>query len=887
MGCLRARFLRVHTKLVPSTFKAILIATICFLGNSLGVAATGIVLNEIYYHPKDRTSSTEFIELFNPSSNTVSLGVWRIEDGVRFTFPADAKIAAGGYVVVARDPDQFKAEFHRDALGPWNGNLKHSGELLTLKDASSTTVDSVRFGAGFPWPTAAAGTGSSLELVHPAMDHNAGASWRASGFFAGQTKPGRPTPGERNSVATDTPPPSIGEIGHTPIQPHGGEAVRVTARITAPSEVSSVTLLYQVVAPGKYVRKTDANFERDWTAVPMNDDGNDGDARAGDGIFTATLPPPLQQHRRLIRYRISAQNTKSQTVRVPYADDEAPNFAYFCYNGMPAWTGFPAEPGRGMPWTFPSALFGTLPAMTLLAAKNDVEHSQWDSAWYKRPLSGTLIIDGKIYDHITWHNRGQGSTYVSGKNKWGFKSNRTRDFTPANFAGLPLIRGLDSLSMNACASPWVQSNRGMAGLDEAVSFRAYELAGVPASRCQHVQFRVIDAAEEQTANQYTGDLWGLYLLVEDPDGHFLNERGLPDGNVYRMAGGGDKKHQGATMPRDNSDLDAFMNQVRRNPDEQWWRANVDLPAFYSFHAISRLTGNVDLREAENHYLFHRPDGKWVPIPWDLDMMFIPKRHQSGRTDLDRILDIPALRAEYRNRCREILDLLCDNPGPHGGQFAQIVDEFATLLHPPGLPHAWPELDQCLWNFHPRTNDKGAFYRNPVRGGPDENWNRELITPDFAGFAKFITDFATAARPANKPWTQDDGDPRGYGFGWLVADASDPDIPERPRITYNGPAGYPVTELAFTTTPFVSRRKNAPFAAMQWRLGVIATPDKPRCYEIESAWTSVEITDFAESIHIPANIARPGATCRIRVRMRDNTGRWSRWSKPLQFIAATL
>ncbi len=124
-------------------------------------------------------------------------------------------------------------------------------------------------------------------------------------------------------------------------------------------------------------------------------------------------------------------------------------------------------------------------------------------------------------------------TYVSGKNKWGFKFNRTHDYQPSEFAGLPLTRGMDSVSTNGCASPWVQSNRGMAGLDEAVSFRAYELAGVPASRCRHVQFRVIDAAEEQTTKQYTGDLWGLHLLVENPDGGFLDERELPDWKLHR------------------------------------------------------------------------------------------------------------------------------------------------------------------------------------------------------------------------------------------------------------------------------------------------------------------------------------------------------------------
>jgi len=884
------------------TFSDVIRTTVLCLLLGLGTGATtqtnasaaapGVVLNEIYYHPKDRTSSAEFIELFNPTKDAVPLAGWKIDDGVRFTFPLDAQLPAGGYVVVARDPQAFKAEFHREALGPWAGKLKHSGETLTLKDAQSALVDSVKFAAGFPWPTAAAGEGSSLELVHPAMDRNAGSSWRASGFAAGQTKPGRPTPGERNSVATDTPPPSISAIGHVPIQPHGGEPVRVGARITAPGGIKNATLLYQVVEPGQYIRKSDAAFEKEWTAVPMHDDGKDGDARAGDGVYSVTLPAALQQHRRLIRYRIAAEDAAGQTVRVPYADDGCPNFAYFCYNGAPAWTGFPGEPGKGTPWTFPASLFGTLPAMTLLAVKDDVEHSQWDPGWNKRKISGTLIADGRVYDHMTWHNRGQASTYVSGKNKWGFKFNRTHDFQPAEFAGHPLTRGMDSLSMNACASPWVQTNRGMAGLDEAVSFRAYELAGVPASRCRHVQFRVIDAPQEQTANQYVGDLWGLYLLVEDPDGGFLDERGLPDGTVYRMAGGGDKKHQGATMPKDHSDVDAFMNQVRRSPDEAWWRANVDLPVFYSFHAISRLTGNVDLREGENHYLYHRPDGKWVVMPWDLDMMFIPKSHQSGRTDLDRILDVPALRAEYRNRCREIVDLLCDDPSPRGGQFGQMVDEFAALLHPPGQPLAWPELDQCLWNFHPHTSDKGAFYRNPVRGGPDNNWDRKLATPDFAGFVKFITDFGTPTRPADHPWKQDDGDPRGYGYGWLVADAADPDIPERPRITSSGPTGFPCGALAFSTTPFASRKSGAQFAALQWRLGEIAAPGlpgwqpgHPRRYEIESAWTSAEISSFTAAIQIPADAAHPGATYRARVRMKDTEGRWSRWSEPVQFTTA--
>ena len=852
-------------------------------------ARAAVVINEIHYHPKDKTSPSEFIELFNTGATEVSLAGWKFDAGVKFTFPEGTKIAAGGYVVVAKNPEGFKAAFGKDALGGWKGKLKHSGEALVLRDAKGAVVDQVKFGTGFPWPTAADGEGSSLELVNPALDHLAGSSWRSSGFVPGKSEVGKPTPGERNSTATDIPPPGISAIGHAPAQPKGGEPVRVAARVVAAGGVKGVTLLYQVVEPGKYIRKSDPAFEKDWTPLPMRDDGKDGDTRAGDGVFSALLPGTLQQHRRLIRYRISAEDARGQIVRVPYSDDACPNFAYFCFAGFPPWAGYPGKPGEGASLVFPNTLFATLPAMTLLGASDDVEKSQWDAAANKKDFTGTLVADGKVYDHIQFHNRGQGSTNACGKNKWGFKFNPTREFVIPEKPGDPHPRTMNSLSMNACASPWVQSNRGMAGLDEALSFRAYEIAGVPSPQCRYVQFRVIDGAEEAPKDQYAGDLWGLYLLVENPDGGFLRERDLPDGNIYRMAGGPDKKHQAADQPKDNGDVDGFTGPARGGADENWWRANLNLPAYYSFHAINRLVGNVDLRPNENHFLYHGPNNRWVPIPWDLDMMFIPKSHQPGFIDLQRCLDVPALRTEYRNRCREILDLFCDDPGPRGGQFGQLVDEYANLLHPPGQRPAWPELDQCLWNYHPRTVDKGAFYRNPVKGGPDNNWERQLATPDFAGFVKYITDFVTAARPATAPWKLDDGIAAGYGYGYVLADSESAEIPDRPKLTYTGLPNYPVNALAFTTTPFASKKGGAEFAAMQWRLGEISAPPQPgarRHYELEPVWISAETAPFNPALRLPINLAKPGSTYRVRVRLKDNAGRFSRWSEPIQFTATS-
>jgi len=60
--------------------------------------------------------------------------------------------------------------------------------------------------------------------------------------------------------------------------------------------------------------------------------------------------------------------------------------------------------------------------------------------------------------------------------------------------------------------------------------------------------------------------------------------------------------------------------------------------------------------------------------------------------------------------------------------------------------------------------------------------------------------------------------------------------------------------------------------------------QPGKYEINTAWESEEITDFNSSITIPATAVRPGRTYRVRCRMKDNSGRWSHWSDPNQFVA---
>ena len=75
--------------------------------------------------------------------------------------------------------------------------------------------------------------------------------------------------------------------------------------------------------------------------------------------------------------------------------------------------------------------------------------------------------------------------------------------------------------------------------------------------------------------------------------------------------------------------------------------------------------------------------------------------------------------------------------------------------------------------------------------------------------------------------------------------------------------------------------------MQWRLADISPPAEPgarRRYEIESVWESAETTPFNAALRLPINLAKAGATYRLRVRLKDNARRYSRWSEPIQFTA---
>ena len=273
------------------------------------------------------------------------------------------------------------------------------------------------------------------------------------------------------------------------------------------------------------------------------------------------------------------------------------------------------------------------------------------------PYRGTLVYEGKVYDHITFNIRGIGSTRVSGKNKLAFKFLRARDFRARDNWGRQYSEDWNSFGLDANASPWAAVHRGSAGVEEATTYRIFELGGMNSLRTHYAHLRIIRKAAESAPagtlvndptaggsvdGQYTSDLMGLYMVLEPTEANFIDERRLPDGNIYAIEGNnGDKKYQSANQVSDGSDWTTFRTQLAQaGQTEAWYRGNLDLKQLFTYIALSRLVGNVDVRPGDNYRFYHNPTvldpaypgGHWSIMGYDHDMQFIAAAHWGGAMD---------------------------------------------------------------------------------------------------------------------------------------------------------------------------------------------------------------------------------------------------------------
>ncbi|MEN6578290.1 MAG: lamin tail domain-containing protein [Phycisphaerales bacterium] len=803
--------------------RAVIVASMVWL--FVNAAGAEVVINELHTNPDLKTELVEFVELHNWGTQDADLSGWSFVEGVFYTFPNGTTLAAGGYLVVAQDREQLKVKFGTEritlpddrVLGPYGGALDGDGERVVLCDASGAIVDEVDYQLGFPWPTVgdpvpevSPGRGPSLQLMNPRSDNNLGGSWKSA----------YPTPTEANAgVLVENLPPHVRQVRHSPKQPRSGEVVTVTAKITDDDGVAGVTLYYQVVAPGAYVARTDSQYGVGWVGVAMRDDGLAGDARAGDAVYSVQIPANVQVHRNLVRYWIVVADGLNASTVAPYSDDPQPNFAYFVYDGVPAWRGA-VQPGVTPVIEFPAEVMQSLPVYHLISKKSDVEDCTWrskyggsDYLWY-----GTLVYDGEVYDHIRYRARGGVWRYAMGKSMWKVDFQRGHYFQACDDYGNPYDTRWDKLNFSACIQQGSFGQRGEQGMFEALSFRLFNLAGCPASKTNYVHFRIIDELfEDGTLNaahspitsggtQYDGDFWGLYMTIEQMDGQFLDEHGLPDGNLVKMDDGNNElNNQGPTQPSDLSDLYQF---VGRYGNESWWRQNVNLDVYYDYYAIYQAIHHGDIT-GKNWFLYHHPEtNQWWQLPWDVDLTWTTYYGSDDPSDPFRrggVLNYSSIDIENKNRLREVIDLLFNVD-----QTNQLIDEYAAIIDDPAGGLSMVDADRCMWDYHwalgnaayPAYIDQPADFKAGQGRFYEEAANRGYER-SFEGMVQVMKEYVVER------------------VSYLSGKAADQAIPNTPVVATTAPAGFPVNALTFTTSAFADPQGADTFGAMKWRIAEVA------------------------------------------------------------------
>ena len=623
-------------------------------------------------------------------------------------------------------------------------------------------------------------------------------------------------------------------------------------------------LQYQVVEPGQYIDLEDPAYDKTWTAMAFTK-AAEKKTDSSSVALTATLTPSLQKNRRLIRYRVHSRVTKG--VVAPDAEDTQRNYAYFVYDGIPEWQAAINPKGSGEEKnvvTFDRKVMRSVQAYHLIAKQRAIEKVTWldqkrfmDPSASEYEYTGTLVADGKVYDHVRFRARGGQWRYAAGKNMWKIDFLKGHHLEARDNWGRKYPKKWGKLNLGACIQQADYGMRGEQGMNDAVSFRLFNLAGVEASHTHWVQWRIVDGAEENPNDQYRGDFWGLYLAVENVDDEFLEAHDLPDGNLYKMdLRGPEAKHISNDAGADRADVIEFMRGMRQSPDATWWQAHVDLPRYYSYRSILECIHHYDIMMGKNYFYFRPAKAKrWQVIPWDLDLTWSDQAFGNGEEPFKRagLLRCEPLAGEYQARLTEIRDLLYNSE-----QTGALIDEYAAVISRPGGELSMVDADRAKWDYHPIMSSQ---YVRPGKSAPGRFYENSP-THNFQGMAELMKQYVEH----RGRWVDHE----------LLADAI---FPATPEIAPTG-----VVDVSKPTWKLhLAHPTSAP--KVKWRLAEITDAKNaaidaklPVKYEINALWES----EGGTATEIPTKRLEKGHTYRIRARIQDGDGRWSHWSAPEQF-----
>jgi hypothetical protein len=166
-----------------------------------------VMINEINYRSDATFDTKDWVELYNHSDGTVSLGGWTFRDNSddhSFVFPSQLSLEPWSFLVICRNSTVFKI-LQPDAklvVGDLGFKFSSTGDELRLFNGTGDLIDRVSYTSLSPWPDLAGKDGFTLELADPGLDNSLPGNWMISSTFSG-------TPGKKNSYLMSVDVPEI------------------------------------------------------------------------------------------------------------------------------------------------------------------------------------------------------------------------------------------------------------------------------------------------------------------------------------------------------------------------------------------------------------------------------------------------------------------------------------------------------------------------------------------------------------------------------------------------------------------------------------------------------------------------------------------------------
>ncbi|NOY69654.1 MAG: hypothetical protein GXP53_09240, partial [Deltaproteobacteria bacterium] len=155
----------------------IFMALLVFMTSAHAASPGDVVITEIAWMGTEAATVSEWIELYNTTSASITLTNWTlVATSGTPNITLSGSIAANGYFLLERVGDDTIDNLTADQI--YTGALVDTGDTLTLSDTTPTTIDTANSDGGV-WPAGTNTPKATMERIGPFLP-DADANWQTS-----------------------------------------------------------------------------------------------------------------------------------------------------------------------------------------------------------------------------------------------------------------------------------------------------------------------------------------------------------------------------------------------------------------------------------------------------------------------------------------------------------------------------------------------------------------------------------------------------------------------------------------------------------------------------------------------------------------------------------